>query len=1676
MTRSFSWFSAMALVLTISGWTFAQTSGPNDGILLFSTHEWGIDLASSAVHLSFPLRSKAGKIPYSSSVEETNYYSVVVYQGNPYWALWPGAPPFYGPAFFDTVRQSSLSGTVTSQQCNTTPPFYYYDTYTVTSITDGTGATHPLQHQVAWVRNNNSQKCVNHQQTNPVSSGVNDNSGYTLYANTTGFPIVYDKTGYAFTVPVPFYSFVSSNQNFSTLADTVTDPDGATISGGSSSGGLGGAVTDTLNTSVLQLTGGGTGQGALETASYTDASGSTQQQYTMGYTLLPLRTNFGCSPRVENSGSFSLLTSIQTPTGASYTISYEPTHGYSGYYTGRVSQITFPTGGSISYAYSDTSGHNGMDCSNQLFAFVPTIAVTVNDNNGSSDTYTYAHSVPPFNSSNFTVRKTDPAGNQTVYTFDGEFQTQVQYYQGSATGTPLKTVLTCYNRNTTNCANPSSGVTLPITQTDVYSSLGTSASNHVKTTYDGVGNVTSVLAYDFGASSPTSQTFTFYGQSWNGTSCTPYPTGIYIANTPCYSHTENSAGTDFAKTQITYSNTGHATSTARWTSGSAWLTSTATFNLAGTLNVATDASGATLTYAYNGTGGCNNLLATSVTVKGADLPTAGLTSSTQWDCNGGVVTQSTDANGQPTNTNYAPSGVADPLYRPLSASDPVTGITNLSYAPTTFESALNFNGTTSTLDGLVTIDGLGRTLFGQKRQGQGLSTFDSTQTAYGWISATTGACTNQPPYTTAACTTKSVPYSGTAGQSAPSGTAVTTTQYDALGRPLIVTDGGGGTVSYSYVKNDVLEAVGPTQTFQRQLEYDGLGRLTRVCEITSASGSGACGQANSASGFLAIYTYNVLGNLLTVTQNAQPGAIGGQQSRTYTYDGLGRLISETNPESGTTTYSYDSNSVCWGAGADGNLHTRTDNAGNVTCYLYDALHRMTDAAGWANNTWKGPCRRFRYDASTNGVVSPGTGWNLTNLAGRLVEVETDNCIALPPITDEWFSYDARGQVTDTWELTPHSGGYYHTQASYWPTGKINSLSALSSNSTALFPTISYGAGDGSGLDGEGRVTKVTASSGAWPAKCCIAYSSGTSTAPLGALTSIYFGSTDLDSFTYDPNTGRMATYTFSVNGKSDTGTLTWNPNGTLQTLAINDLIPGTSDSQTCNYLYDDLQRLSTSNCGALWTQNFTYDAFGNASKSGTGSFLPNYSATTNQFTSIPGITAPYYDSNGNLIKDNLNTYTWDPNWGNMVSVNTGSTNVTATYDALGRMVENSAGGTTEFIYSPTGSKLATVNGATLVEAFVPLPSGATAIYNSTGLAYYRHSDWVGSSRLTSTQARGLFSSSAYAPFGEQYAPSGTADASFTGQNSDTVSSLYDFPFRENSPTQGRWISPDPAGLGAVDPSNPQTWNRYAYVGNSPLTATDPLGLSSNIDNAIRNALNHAHCPQYALSPSGFPCGGTGVGGTFNGPEVTPTYCFIDGMESDCSRVALLAATGAAAFCPDNDCKQIRQDPDTGDWLQVTGWQFRNKMDSNGNAQPTLVPIWGNFDPVLLAGGPAANNSEPPISRYIKRLLLRPWSFGILLPFVPIPAGFAGNLSFDLDKGFACLGGGFGVGARGVNGGPLWGDTQNSRAILSGLSVSVNVAGPLGAQVIENPSGRLYGPTGGAPGASVAVTYSGCTGK
>ena len=93
----------------------------------------------------------------------------------------------------------------------------------------------------------------------------------------------------------------------------------------------------------------------------------------------------------------------------------------------------------------------------------------------------------------------------------------------------------------------------------------------------------------------------------------------------------------------------------------------------------------------------------------------------------------------------------------------------------------------------------------------------------------------------------------------------------------------------------------------------------------------------------------------------------------------------------------------------------------------------------------------------------------------------------------------------------------------------------------------------------------------------------------------------------------------------------------------------------------------------------------------------------------------------------------------------------------------------------------------------------------------------------------------YLPFGEELYP-GTggrttsqgytnndgARQKFTGYEADAETGLNFAQARYQSATQGRFTSPDPFG-GSMTTASPQSFNRYAYVGNDPLNFTDPTG-------------------------------------------------------------------------------------------------------------------------------------------------------------------------------------------------------------------------------------------------------------
>jgi len=252
-----------------------------------------------------------------------------------------------------------------------------------------------------------------------------------------------------------------------------------------------------------------------------------------------------------------------------------------------------------------------------------------------------------------------------------------------------------------------------------------------------------------------------------------------------------------------------------------------------------------------------------------------------------------------------------------------------------------------------------------------------------------------------------------------------------------------------------------------------------------------------------------------------------------------------------------------------------------------------------------------------------------------------------------------------------------------------------------------------------------------------------------------------------------------------------------------------------------------------------------------GRIQPTYNTASNRYATLAGAT-PRYDANGNVQSDGFNTYTWDAD-GNITNTNNNQ-NVVLAYDAFDRLVEMSLPSypnipTGEYVYDPLGRYFFSASGfyGSAIQPVVTLPlvAGAYAEYGATGaIQSYLHPDWLGSSRLASSPSRTMLNDGSYSPFGNvTESGSGSSSMFFTGVN---WPGLVDdaFPARTYAPIQGRWLRPDPAGMAAVDATDPQTWNRYAYVRNNPLALVDPSGMDTNYAGYQQGVCpaSQANCP------------------------------------------------------------------------------------------------------------------------------------------------------------------------------------------------------------------------------------------
>ena len=269
--------------------------------------------------------------------------------------------------------------------------------------------------------------------------------------------------------------------------------------------------------------------------------------------------------------------------------------------------------------------------------------------------------------------------------------------------------------------------------------------------------------------------------------------------------------------------------------------------------------------------------------------------------------------------------------------------------------------------------------------------------------------------------------------------------------------------------------------------------------------------------------------------------------------------------------------------------------------------------------------------------------------------------------------------------------------------------------------------------------------------------------------------------------------------------------------------------------YDDHNRLTQ--YGSY--RSYTYDAWNNllsvSSSNGVGE-APNYTLSyatngsgapsTNRINNS-GYT---YDSAGNVTNDGSLAYAYDA----AGRLKTAGTNNSCEYDGDGRKVKQVSGGYPLFYLwsSVLGEPVVELDGFGGVYRAYVLSSGGQmlAVQSYDGGFYWLHTDHLGNGRKLTNTSGSVTYRAEFDPHGQmlyEWQSSGQTylnSHKFTGYERDWATNLNYAKARTYNHNRARFLQPDPLGIGAADVTDPQSLNRYSYVGNDPANFTDPTGL------------------------------------------------------------------------------------------------------------------------------------------------------------------------------------------------------------------------------------------------------------
>lgn len=664
--------------------------------------------------------------------------------------------------------------------------------------------------------------------------------------------------------------------------------------------------------------------------------------------------------------------------------------------------------------------------------------------------------------------------------------------------------------------------------------------------------------------------------------------------------------------------------------------------------------------------------------------------------------------------------------------------------------------------------------------------------------------------------------------------------YDWKGRPLQTTNPDGSTLLNTYGGCGC--AGGETVTVRdergrrRKMTMDVFGRLKQVDELN-------WDQSVYAT---TTYTYNARDQ---ITQTSQVG-----QVRTFEYDGFGRLWKRTTPEQGLTTFTYN---------ADDTLYQLKDARNAIQTFSYNNRKLLTainyDVSSATGNPATTPNVSFTYDAAGH----------RTKMTDGLGTVD--------------YAYNTLAQLeSETRTFT--NVGSFTLSYTYDLGGQLLSLTNSINNSKVFY-----------GYDQSNRVSGVTGSNYG----SVSTYNSNLRYRAWNGLKSKSFGNNRALSVSYDnrmrptqwniPNV--MGWNYFYNNFNENTGRITYAQNlmdSTLDRSYDYDHVGRLIEARTASEARGHLVGQGGTQDGP-YAHSYRYDQMGNMwYRVGWGGWFnpwleqwPSY--VNNRMTTVPGTSLTIsYDAAGNLINDGSQSYSYDA-----TGQQTSGGGVTQSYDGdrlRVKRVENNV--TTYYLRSSVlgGQVISELNASGVFQrGYVYLGGQMLAIQQSNQVSWV-HQDPVTKSQRITNGSGTITSTIDLDPWGGE-----------TSRSSNQAFQPHRYTTYERDSNGGdeammrryagkwhRFVQPDPYD-GSYDWTNPQSFNRYAYVQNDPVSLIDPTGLDQlewEAFNCQTRADVGVGVVDWAFGWQG-PCpgGGTGAGdpgvgpggpGPATGPAQTPS--------------------------------------------------------------------------------------------------------------------------------------------------------------------------------------------------------------